>query len=106
MALSIHEAASIIGAPARGFRFKSAAPFEYEDACPAGCTWEFDYSYNIEAGEMPEVLITEVRLKTHAGPEYTIKVADLDGRWIAEIEALISDELVFGYECATLGRED
>lgn len=94
MALSIHEAASIIGAkPARGFQFKSSLPFVYEDAAPSGCAWEFDYSFNWERSEAPEVLVTHVRLMTHSGQEYPVKVADLDGRWIAEMESLISDEL-------------
>ena len=94
MALSIHEAASIIGAkPARGFQFKSSLPFVHEDAAPAGCTWEFDYSFNWDRGDAPEVLVTHVRLMTHSGQEYPIKVADLDGRWIAEMESLISEEL-------------
>ena len=94
MALPVHEAASIIGAkPARGFQFKSSLPFVHEDAAPAGCTWEFDYSYSVEADSMPEVLVTAVRLMAHSGQEYPVKVADLDGRWIAEMESLISDEL-------------
>lgn len=94
MALSIREAASIIGAPARGFQFKSTVPHVLEDV-PGGASFEFDYSWNHERNEAPEVLVTAIRLVTHDGTEYPIKVASVCGRWLASIEALISDELEY-----------
>ena len=93
MALSIHEAASILSVR-RTYRNTSSLPFVYEDAAPSGCTWEFDFQWDQEsADDAPVVLVTACRLMTHSGQEYPIRLGDLDGRWLAEIESLISDEI-------------
>ena len=100
MALSIHEAASILSVkPARGFQFKSTVPYVLEDV-PGGASFEFDYSWNHERGEQPEVLVTAIRLVTHDGTEYPIKVASVCGRWLAEMEFAISEELAAGSDAA------
>jgi hypothetical protein len=78
----------------RTYQNSSTIPFVYEDCAPSGCTWEFDYQWEQEsADDAPSVFVTAVRLTAHDGTEYPIKVGSLDGRWIAEIESLISDEI-------------
>lgn len=93
MVLTIQHAAHMLGIK-RTYQYTSERPYIHEDEAPAGCHWEFDYEWEQESAEdAPLVFVTHVRLMTHSGQEYPIKVADLDGRWIAEVEALISDEL-------------
>ena len=78
----------------RTYQNRSTIPFVYEDAAPRGCVWEFDYEWEQESSEdAPMVLVTAVRLMAHDGTEYPIKLGSLDGRWLAEMEDLISDEI-------------
>ena len=106
MALSIHEAAHILGIK-RTYQYSSTVPYVYEDECPSGCHWEFDYEWEQESAEdAPMVLVTTARLVAHDGTEYPIKLASLDGRWLASMEAAISDEVAAENEAACLALRD
>ena len=109
MALNIHEAAAITGplTPARRtYQNRSFVPYVYEDL-PGGFCFEFDYEYEIESPEdSPLVLVTAIRMTSHDGTEYPIKVGSVCGRWLAEIESLISDEVAAECEAACASLRD
>ena len=107
MSLSTHEAFDIIAGcrvpkrdkpHRRTYQHASTVPFVDEDAGPRGCHVEFDYSYEIEDGDMPMVNIEAARFVGNDGTEYPVKLASLDGRYLAEVESLIGDEIVTDYE--------
>ena len=71
----------------------STIPYVRETEDGSGSSWEFDYRWLTESGDMPTVQVTALRLVTNSGAEYPVKLRDVCGRWLAECESLIADEV-------------
>jgi hypothetical protein len=78
----------------RGPWQKSTLPYVRECEDASGSSWEMDYQWMQESpDDMPVVQSTALRLVTHSGTEYTVKLRDVCPRWLAECESLAADDV-------------